>query len=108
AALEPVLASRNHDGVLPRAVRGEPGVLGRQIAFDATAGRRIKQRGVDEVHGFLFRLRLAARPSAHCTFMTMECQAVQRTAGLAAEPRALASGAPRELARAVTRALCWR
>jgi len=54
AALDVRLAAGHHDGVFPRGVCREPGVLRREVALHAAAGRRIKQSRVDEMHGWFF------------------------------------------------------
>jgi hypothetical protein len=55
AALDGAAAAGYDDGVVPGGVRGEPRVFRRQVALHATAGRRIKQGRVDEMHGLLYR-----------------------------------------------------
>src|SRR5439155_320731 len=55
AALELIIPPGDDDRVLPGGVGGEPRVLGREIALDATAGGRIKQRGINKMHGFFCR-----------------------------------------------------
>src|SRR6185437_6637348 len=54
ATLELRRAARYHQGVLPGGMRGEPGVFGGEVAFDAAARRRIEQGRIDKMHGLFF------------------------------------------------------
>src|SRR5215207_5140615 len=63
AALDALPRPGHEAGMSPRAMRGEPRVLGSQIALDAAARRRIKQSRIDEVHALNRRANF--RPALH-------------------------------------------